>query len=180
MKKVAFVTVIWVSVALPRIGAAASAANPPEPVVVAAGTSTEGGLKDTIAVVAQGLSAYLAAQPAQSQKFVLYLNGVALHGLQTSAPLAGHDHITFYLDRVDANRDGWALLFHDPAPKKQLSLSMGFEGGHAFDTKVWSFTLILFRGWWLVAWCFLFALLLGLFLQMAAKSDIIQIGRAHV
>jgi FtsH-binding integral membrane protein len=51
---------------------------------------------------------------------------------------------------------------------------MGLEGGHAFDTKVWDFTLVLFRGWRLVAWCFLFALLLGLFLWMAAESDIIR------
>ena len=161
-------------VAPQRAGAAAPPANPPEPVVVGKGTSTIGGLKETITVVAQGLSAYLAAQPAQPPKFVLYLNGIALHGLQTSTPMDGHDHIMFYLDRTDANRDGWALLFHDPSAHKLVSLSMGLEGGHAFDTKVWDFTLVMFRGWWLVWWCFLFALLLGLFLWMAAESDIIR------
>jgi hypothetical protein len=86
----------------------------------------------------------------------------------------GHDHIMFYLDRIDANRDGWALLFHDLSAHKRVSLSMGLEGGHAFDTQVSDFTLVLFRGWWLVWWCFLFALLLGLFLRLAAESDIIR------
>jgi hypothetical protein len=150
------------------------AAAPPAPVVVPEGTSTSGGLKETITVVARGLSNYLASQPNQPPKFVLYLNGVALHGLSTSSPIAGHDHIVFYLDRLDVNRDGWALLFQNPSPTKSVSISMGLEGAPAFDTRVWNFSLVLFRAWWLTAWCFLFAFILGLFLRMADRSDIIR------
>jgi hypothetical protein len=153
----------------------AAAATPQDPIVVPAGTSPEGGLKDTITVVAKGLSEYLATgQSVQSPKFVLYLNGIPLQGLQTSAPMAGHDHITFYLDRIDANRAAWALLVQNPVPTKQVSLSMGLEGGHAFSTQVWKFNLILFRTRWLVAWSALILVLLGLFLWMASASDIIR------
>ena len=167
--KRSLVTLIWLTAACRW-----AAATPQDPIVVRTGTSTEGGLKDTITVVAQGLSAYLAGQSVQSPKFVLYLNGIALQGLQASAPIAGHDHITFYLDRIDANRAAWALLFQDPVPTRQVSLSIGLEGGHAFNTQVWNFGLVLFRIGWLVAWGALILVLLVLFLWMARASDIIR------
>ena len=94
----------------------AGAARPDNalPKVVNEGTSKEGSLKATITVVAKGLSSYLSKTGVKDPKFVLYLNEVPFKGLSKSVPDAGHDHVQFYLDRLDTNREQWATLQRNP------------------------------------------------------------------
>ena len=74
------------------------------PKVVAEGTSRQGGLKTTITVTAKGLSSYLSKTGVKDPRFVLYLNEVPFKGLSKSVPDAGHDHVQFYLDRLDGKK----------------------------------------------------------------------------
>src|ERR1700690_2796805 len=98
------------------IFAASARADVSPPKVVKEGTSPEGGLKTTITVTAEGLSRYLAQTGVKDPKFVLYLNEVPFKGLSRSVPDAGHDHVQFYLDRLDTNHDQWAVLQRNPVP----------------------------------------------------------------
>lgn len=155
--------------------AAAARPDAPPPKVVNEGTSKEGGLKTTITVTAKGLSSYLSQTKVKDPKFVLYLNEVPFKGLSKSVPDAGHDHVQFYLDRLETNHDQWAALQRNPvATRDHVLLTIGLENALPFETEVTDFSLIIYRPLTLGIGVALFIVLLGLFCWAARASDVLR------
>ncbi len=146
----------------------------PPPKVVKEGTSQEGGLKTTITVTAKGLSSYLAGTGVKDPKFVLYLNEVPLKGLSKSVPDSGHDHVQFYLDRLDINHDQWTALLRSPVPTRPVLLTIGLENALPFETEVTDFNLVIYRPMTLGLGAVLLLVLLALFCWAANASDVLR------
>lgn len=144
------------------------------PVVVKDGTSPEGGLKTTISVTAKGLSSYLVQNGLKQPKFVLYLNEIPFKGLSQSVPDPGHDHVQFYLDRLDTNRDQWAALLRSPVPARRVLLTIGLENGLPFNTEMTDFSLVVYHPAAMGVGVVLLIVLLVLFCWAARASDVLR------
>lgn len=142
--------------------------------VLQQGTTANGAIKQTITVMVQGLSNCLAKAGEHAPKFVLYLNGNALKGLQVKTPGQGHDHLGFFLDRVSDNKSAWNDLFRNPKldPRK-VSLSVAMDDGPPINSNV-TFDLEVVNPWWLTGWILLFVALVVLFFWAASSSDIVR------
>ena len=145
-----------------------------EPLVTRKGTSSEGGLKNTITVTVRGLGPYLDANKITNPKYVLYLQGTAFPNLAVSDPAPGHDDLHFYLDRVDANREQWSTLLRNPLPLRKVPLTVGLEKGITFPSEVDEFQLRIYHPRVLYAGGVLFLILLALFVWMARQSDVLR------
>jgi hypothetical protein len=145
-----------------------------DPVVTRDGTSAEGALKTTITVTVRGLTDYLKSNNIQNPKFVLYLQGTGFSNLAVSVPTPGHDALQFYLDRVDANRSEWAALLRNPAPVREMPLTVGIEKGAIFSSEVEQFHLKVYAPKLLYLGAVLFLVLLLLFGWIAKTSDVLR------
>jgi hypothetical protein len=145
-----------------------------DPVVTRDGTSAEGALKTTITVTVRGLAEYVKSNNIQNPKFVLYLQGTGFSNLAVSVPTPGHDTLQFYLDRVDANRSEWAALLRNPAPVREMPLTVGIEKGAIFSSEVEQFHLKVYAPKLLYLGAVLFLVLLLLFGWIAKTSDVLR------
>jgi hypothetical protein len=145
-----------------------------DPVVTRDGTSAEGALKTTITVTVRGLTDYLKSNNIQNPKFVLYLQGTGFSNLAVSVPTPGHDALQFYLDRVDANRSEWAALLRNPAPVREMPLTVGIDKGAVFSSEVEQFQLKIYTPKVLYLGAVLFLVLLLLFGWIAKTSDVLR------
>jgi hypothetical protein len=134
----------------------------------------EGSLKTTVTVNVRGLGDYLKSSNIANPKFVLYLGGTAFQNLAVSGPTPGHDDLHFYLDRVDANRDQWTALLRDPAPIREMPLTVGIANGATFPSEVDRFHLKIYAPAVLYGAAALFLVLLLLFVWMAKQSDVLR------
>jgi hypothetical protein len=145
-----------------------------DPVVTRDGTSAEGALKTTITVTVRGLAEYVKSNNIQNPKFVLYLQGTGFSNLAVSVPTPGHDTLQFYLDRVDANRSEWAALLRNPAPVREMPLTVGIDKGAVFSSEVEQFQLKIYTPKVLYLGAVLFLVLLLLFGWIAKTSDVLR------
>src|SRR6266567_1352072 len=107
-----------------------------DPVVTHKGTNVAGGLKKTITIHVEGLSAYLAKNSKTNPEYMLYLQGTPLPDLAVTPPTLGEDDLTFVLDRTEVNKSDWAILFRNPVSVRTIPLTVGLKGGPIFRTEV--------------------------------------------
>lgn len=138
------------------------------------GTTTKGAIRQTITVVVDGLSNCLVKAGEHSPKFVLYLDGNPLKGLQVKTPGQGHDHLKFFLDRVSDNKSAWNDLLRNPTlDDRPVSLSVAMDDGPPIKSGV-TFELEVVNTGWLAGWTLLFVALFVLFFWAARSSDILR------
>ena len=162
--------------ALPLLAPAYSqdAKSSPEPMVTQAGSDSEGALKNTIKIQVPGIGDYLKQKSITNPNFVLYLAGTPFQGLAVSKPTEGNDYITFYLDRVETNKQQWTALLRRPVSVRTVSLTIGLDPGVTFRSDIGSFELKVFNPAIFWAAAGLFIILVGLFIWLARRSDVLR------
>lgn len=164
-------------VAVPSLAATATCSSDTLK-VLQKGTTTKGQLKETINVVVDGLRNCLKLAGNTTPKFVLYLDGKPVKGLQVTLPDANHEHLQFFLDLISDNPDNkaaWNALLRNPTlSPRRIPLSVGVEDGPPAATEVSAFQLVVINPLYLTGWTILFLLLLGLFWWAAVASDIVR------
>jgi hypothetical protein len=157
----------------------AGAAANPAPSVKTVSPETGGRLQRTITVVAPGLMAYLEADKIARPAFVLYLDGTPFPDLAVSGPTPGQDEIRFFLDRNAANEKQWTALLRNPKPFRDMPLTVGIDKGasvpiEVLPSEVGKFRLTIYDPGILFAGGISFLVLVGLFVWMANKSDVMR------
>src|SRR5207249_3592073 len=128
-----FNSLVWVILLLALSICASPGQEAPKPKVIdAASDGMEGtravALRNRLTVTVTNLSSLLAQAKAAKKPVVLYLNGIALKGIEPEATDANKNQLRFHLVRSEESRRAWAALLGDPRCEKKVSLSVGLEG----------------------------------------------------
>jgi hypothetical protein len=108
-------------------------------------------LRNRLTVTVTNLSSLLAQAKSAKKPVVLYLNGIALNGIEPEAMDTNKNQLRFHLVRSEEGRKAWAALLGDPRFEKKVSVSVGLEGEVPMETEVEKFRLVVIRlvGFWL-------------------------------
>lgn len=109
-------------------------------------------LGDRLVVTVTNLSTLVNQAEAARKPLVLYVNGVALKGVEPEATNTNQNQLRFHLVRADDARRAMAALLGKPQSEKKVSVSVGLEGESPIDTEVEKFTLVVIR--WVGFWIF--------------------------
>jgi len=133
----------------------ASGQEAPRPKVIAAASDNSNGpdmvaLRDRLTLTVTNLSTLLAQAKSPKKAVVLYINGVALKGIEPEAADTNKNQLRFHLVRTEEARKAWAALLGNPWLKKNVSVSVGLEGEVPIETDVEKFPLVVIRlvGFW--------------------------------
>lgn len=99
-------------------------------------------LGDRIAIQVKGLEGWLANSAERCESLVLFLDGMAIRGVDPDScdPFSGT--VYFQLARTDESTEAWQVLLEEPLEFfRQIRVSLGAEGSLAFPTQVRKFRL---------------------------------------
>lgn len=135
------------------------------------------GLEDEIIVQVTGIQQLLDEAKEKNEKIILFINGSPLEGIY---PAFDEDinGLRFFIDHSDNPIELWNRLTLSRESSefftRKVCISVGLEGQEPILTNVKNFTLILARKkWFYICVVFLLALL-GLFITLAVKSNILR------
>jgi hypothetical protein len=144
-------------------------------------------LGDTILVTVNDLKALRnKAQTSDRQEIILFLDD---HPVKKATAFPPSDpetnQLQFQLKRDEESRDLWIRLLGSPPLERTrpVRVSVGLEKGFAIpsrEPRLTQLTLRIIPGAWLVLWLLLVLVLLGLFIWLAIRTDLLRdFGQQH-
>lgn len=133
-------------------------------------------LDDYISVRVQNLPLLYASSGHASDDLVLYIDGVAMHGLTPLFDNRNGDSLVFHLVRDSTTAASWAVFYEAPRPKpgQKMSLSIGYEHDKPMTTRVRDFTMNFVdrTSFWIASIAIIFILVICFYLGM--KTPILR------
>jgi len=135
------------------------------------------GLEDEIIVQVTGIRQLLDEAKEKNEKIILFINGLPLKGIYPAFD-EEKNGLRFFIDHSDNPIELWNKLTLSRESTeiftRQVCISVGLENQEPILTNVKNFTLILARKkWFYICVVFLLALL-GLFITLAVKSNMLR------
>lgn len=137
----------------------------------------QAGLGSSICVVVDGLKSWVAGgegKPNDPTRVQLVIDGRPLQGL--TPRLASDQFLVFDLaySSDPATRDGWNQIFRQKGLSRPVGVTVRLRPDAAFLESAETVELLVIPLGWLALWALVFCGLLGLFLALAWKSDLLR------
>lgn len=159
--------------------AAAPAQGPPLEVIgvqsLTGEDPTSARLGDRIAIQVKGLESWLANSEARCESLVLFLDGMAIKGVEPDScdPYSGT--VYFQLARTADSSAAWQVLLEEPLGfSRQIRVSLGPDGSLAFPTQVRKFRLEILPSAEFFGTLAGLAFLLAVLVYLARRSNLLR------
>lgn len=155
---------------------APKAEAPAKTIPTVSGVNRPGGrLNDEIRLTIPGLRQWLAEDSTRTAELVLYVDHVALPGLQRGGVSPSKDEASFVLSMTPDTQKGWFTLLRRPQlAARQVTLGAGPKGAAEWHSAVNSWALTTIEEKWLWPWAAFFAFVTVLLIVLARKTDILR------
>jgi hypothetical protein len=168
-------TLVLLGLTLGHPGAAlAQAPTPPPAPRLTAVSPGRVALKDALVARFDGLAPWLAANPSEARRLVLFLDGRELSDVE--ARWGPENELAFTLTRGAESRNAWAALLGRPAlTPRAVRVQAGVKGAPPFPG-VATIALDTLNGGYLAVAAAAFGILLVFFVMIARTSDLLREG----